>query len=309
MVEFTPIADGLLFPEGPIFTSNGTVILVEIARSTVSEVDISTGDVRVLANCGGGPNGAAIGPDGNIYVCNNGGYTWNEIRGFRVPGPPDASDYIGGIIQKVDRNTGVVTNLYDRCGENRLTAPNDIVFDSEGGFWFTDIGKSRKRDMDLGGLYYATPDGSYISEAVFPLLSPNGVGLSPEGDRVYVADTHPGRLWAWELSGPGKIRPTGLGPGGADLLWGFDGDQMLDSLAIDAEGNVCVATLVTGAISIVSASGQLRGQITLPEYDQFVTNICFGGDDLRTAFITSSGRGYLYSANWETPGLALPFNV
>jgi gluconolactonase len=308
MAPFTLITDQLHFPEGPIATSNGNVIVVEIRSGNLSEVDTKTGDGRVIARCGGGPNGAAVGPDGHIYVCNNGGFIWHDRGGLMAPGQqPD--DYIGGRIQRVDPATGSVTDLYTECGGHPLRGPNDIVFDDNGGFWFTDLGKTRDRDTDRGGLYYAQPDGSSITEVVYGLVTPNGVGLSPDGARLYVAETGPGRVWAWDIAGPGQVASGGMGPGGAQLLWGFDGFQLLDSLAVDGEGNVCVATLITGAISVISPDGALVEQILLPEHDVFVTNICFGGDDRRTAYITSSGRGRLYSTTWATPGLELAYNL
>jgi len=308
MAQFELITDRLAFPEGPIATSDGQVVLVEIKSGHLSRVDPATGTVTRVADCRGGPNGAAVGPDGRIYVCNNGGFAWHDIEGIVAPGP-QPPDYIGGRIQQIDLDTGAVADVYDRVGDYPLRGPNDIVFDAQGGFWFTDLGKSRDRDMDLGGLYYATPDGQQIKEVVYPLIQPNGVGLSPAGDKVYVAETTPGRVWAWDVVAPGQVAESGQGPGGAQLLWGFDGYQLLDSLAIDSEGNVCVATLVAGCISVISPDGKLTDQVGPPEHDFFVTNICFGGADLRTAYVTSSGRGRLYSTTWPVPGLKLNYNI
>lgn len=237
------VASGLKFPEGPISLRDGGVLLVEIRRGTLSRV-APGGEVSVVAELGGGPNGAAIGPDGAVYVCNNGGFEWHDRDGITAPGHQPA-DYIGGRIQRVSLD-GAVTDVYTACGGRPLRGPNDLVFDEHGGFWFTDLGKSRERDSDTGALYYARPDGSSIVEVVHPLVQPNGVGLSPDGTRLYVAETGPGRVWCWDLAGPGRVRRTGRGPGGARLLHGFAGHQMLDSLAVDGDGNVCVATLITG---------------------------------------------------------------
>ena len=70
------LATGLQFPEGPIAMDDGSVLLVEIARGTLTRVR-ADGLVQVVADLGGGPNGAAIGPDGAVYVCNNGGFQWH----------------------------------------------------------------------------------------------------------------------------------------------------------------------------------------------------------------------------------------
>ena len=309
-IPMRAIATGLQFPEGPVALRDGSVLLVEIRRGTLSRV-APDGRVEVVAELGGGPNGAAIGPDGAAYVCNNGGFVWHDRDGITAPGhqPPD---YIGGRIQRVvleGPEAGTVTDLYTACDGRPLRGPNDIVFDTDGGFWFTDLGKSRDRDGDTGALYHARPDGSSITEVVHPLVQPNGVGLSPDGSRVYVAETGPGRVWSWDVAGPGRLTPAadGVGPGGARLLHGFAGYQMLDSLGVDGDGNVCVATLVTGAVSVLAPDGTLLRQVPVPEPDPFVTNICFAGADSRTAWVTSSGRGILYTLDWPSAGLDLAF--
>ncbi|TQM11952.1 gluconolactonase [Pseudonocardia kunmingensis] len=307
-----PVTTGLQFPEGPIALRDGSVLLVEIKRGTLSRV-APDGRVSVVAELGGGPNGAAIGPDGAAYVCNNGGFEWHERNGITAPGRQPA-DYIGGRIQRVvldGPGAGTVTDLYTSCDGRPLRGPNDIVFDADGGFWFTDLGKARARESDTGALYYARPDGSSITEVVHPLVQPNGVGLSPDGSRVYVAETGPGRVWCWDVPGPGRVQPAegGVGAGGARLLHGFAGYQMLDSLAVDGDGNVCVATLVTGAVSVLAPDGTLLRQVPVPEPDPFVTNICFAGADSNTAYVTSSGRGVLYALEWAGAGLDLAFTA
>src|SRR5689334_16747133 len=140
MAAMREIASGLQFPEGPIAMSDGSVILVEIQRGTLSRVD-PQGRVEVIGECGGGPNGAALGPDGAVYVCNNGGFAWHEIQGLLIPGNA-AKDYTTGRIERVDINTGKFERLYDKIGDNRLSGPNDIVFEKSGAFWFTDLGKN-----------------------------------------------------------------------------------------------------------------------------------------------------------------------
>jgi gluconolactonase len=307
-----PVATGLQFPEGPIALRDGSVILVEIKRGTLSRVT-PDGEVSVVAELGGGPNGAAVGPDGAVYVCNNGGFEWHQRGPLTAPGHQPA-DYRGGSIQRVvldGPDAGSWTDLYTECDGHPLRGPNDIVFDAAGGFWFTDLGKSRARDSDTGSLYYARPDGSSIVEVVHPLVQPNGVGLAPDGSRVYVAETGPGRVWAWDLAGPGRIKPIegAFGPGGGTLLHGFAGYQMLDSLGVDGDGNVCVATLITGAVSQIAPDGTLLRQVPVPEPDPFVTNICFAGAGSRTAFVTSSGLGVLYEVEWPTEGLDLAFSA
>lgn len=298
------IARGLRFPEGPVALRDGTVVVVEIQGGTLARVG-PDGAVTRFADCGGGPNGAALGPDGALYVCNSGGFDWAVREGLTLPAG-QAADYSGGSIQRVTFD-GSVTTLYTEVGGNLLRGPNDIVFDRAGGFYFTDLGKRRERDSDRGGLYYATPDGARIEEIAYPLTEANGVALSPDESRVYVAETITGRVWYWEIDSPGRIRQDGPGPAGGTLLCGLPGFQRLDSMAVDAEGNVCVATLETGAITVLSQEGAVREVLGPPEHDSHVTNICFGGPQLRTAYITASGLGRLYAADWHCPGLELNF--
>jgi gluconolactonase len=302
-MSFREIARGLGFPEGPVCLPDGSVLVVEIRRGTLSRV-APDGAVTVVAHLDGGPNGAAIGPDGAVYVCNNGGFEWHEAGGIVLPGNQPTS-YQGGSIQRVELATGRFRTLYTACEGRPLRGPNDLVFDAQGGFWFTDHGKTRPRDRDRTGVFYALPDGSSIREVIFPLDAPNGIGLSPDGRRLYVAETHTGRVFWWEIAGPGVVRPNPLSPNGGHLLIGLPGMQLLDSMAIDAEGNVCVATLVNGGITIISPDGSRSQHVPMP--DLLTTNLAFGGPDLQTAYITLSGTGRLVAAPWPTRGLRLAF--
>jgi gluconolactonase len=300
------LASGLRFPEGPVWLSDGSVALVEIARGTVTLV-APDGALRVLAEPGGGPNGLAVGPDGQFYVCNNGGFTWTEVDGVLRPGlqPPD---YSGGRIERVDPRSGAVTRLYDQCDGHALRGPNDIVFDRDGGFYFSDLGKLRPRDRDWGGVYYARADGSFIVEVAYFLLTPNGVGLSPDGRTLYVAETETARLWAFDLEQPGVARRQKTALHGGRFVCGLGGFQRFDSLAVDADGNICVATLVTGAVTVISPAGEVLRQVPFP--DPHTTNICFGGADLATAYVTLSGTGELVELPWEgAAGLPLAHGV
>jgi gluconolactonase len=305
------VTDGLRFPEGPVAMPDGSVIVVEIHAGRVTRV-APDGAKDVVAETGGGPNGAAVGPDGKLYICNNGGFLWTDLGGMLLPFGPDMvsqpEDYSGGSIQRVDLDTGAVETLYTECDGIPLKGPNDIVFDSSGGFWFTDHGKIRAREEDRVALYYARSDGASIVEAAFPLHAPNGVGLSPGGDRLYVAETHTARLWAWDVTAPGQIAKTAPFGAGGTLVAGLPSFQPFDSLGVEADGNVCVATLVAGGISVISPDGDVEF-VPVPEEfaDPFVTNICWGGDDMRTAYLTLSGTGRLLACEWPRPGLALAY--
>lgn len=292
------IATGLRFPEGPIAMADGSVLVVEMERGTLSRV-MPDGTVTVIARPGGGPNGAAMGPDGAIYLCNNGGLKWNENKGLLIPGET-SDDYNGGRIERVDLSTGKVEIIYTECNGRKLSGPNDIVFDAEGGMWFTDQGKYYETHKDHGAIYYAKVDGSFISRQAAKLETPNGIRLSRDGKYIYFSETITGRIWAYNI-----VKPGVLDPASKRLVIGLPGFQLFDSFAIDNNGNICAATLINGGITIVSPDGS---QIQhLPIDDMLTTSICFGGKDLKTAFITLGGTGQLVTMEWNTSGQPLNF--
>ncbi len=303
-MELREITTGLRFPEGPIALPDGSFLVVEIERGTLTRV-AADGGTEVVATPGGGPNGAAIGPDGKCYLCNNGGFEWHEDdEGLRPV--LQAKDYSGGRIERVDLHTGEVEVLYTHAGGIALKGPNDMVFDSHGGLWFTDLGKVRVHDQDRGRVFYAKTDGSECREVIYPMVMPNGIGLSADETRLYVAETEPCRLWEFEITAPGEVRKEPWpSPHGGRLLAGPGGYQRFDSLALDADGNVCVATLINGGITVISPDGARVEHIPMP--DRYTTNICFGGPELRTAFITLSMSGRLVATEWPRPGLALQY--
>ena len=253
-LELELVAEGLQFPEGPVAMADGSVALVEMRAGRVSRV-APDGKIDVVAETGGGPNGLAVGPDGALYVANNGGaFTFHLVDGMTVVGPAPA-EHKGGSIQRIDLATGAVTTLYTHCGERALRSPNDLVFDKQGGFWFTDVGSGRSDCRLYGGLFYATPDGASIVRARDRMLSPNGVGLSPDEKVVYVADTVVGRLWAFDVADPGRLAPppNPMTPG--RVIATLPGYQLLDSLALEAGGKICVGTLVNGGVTLFDPEG------------------------------------------------------
>lgn len=298
-MEFEVVVDGLQFPEGPIWMQDGSIILVEIARGTLTRV--WNGRSEVIATLGGGPNGAAIGPDGAVYVCNNGGFEWRQWNNLLVPAGT-AADYTTGRIERVDLRTGRFERVYDNINGHRLGGPNDIVFDRQGRFWFTDLGKRFERTRDLSGLYYAKPDGSGLTEAAYGFVSLNGVGLSPDETTVYCAETDTARLHAFPLSAPGVVDAANGGRG--RVVCTLPGHQPLDSLAVEADGRVCAATILNGGLTVISPDGA-HEHIACP--DILTTNVCFGGADMRDAYITWSGTGRLVKTRWPRPGLTLNF--
>jgi gluconolactonase len=306
-MQITEITGDLKFPEGPVAMDDGSVIVVEIWSGEITRVK-PDGSKHTVAKPGGGPNGAAIGPDGHLYVCNNGSnFEMNLVNGLMIPGhtPPE---HKGGWIERINISTGKVERLYSECDGKKLMTPNDLVFDTTGGFWFTDHASNNAERRLHGGLYYAKADGTKITKVLRELTSPNGVGLSPDGKHVYYAETMPGRLWELPLSAPGVAAvPGGFTP--ANFVGAYPGLAYFDSLGVQADGAVCIATILAGGISTFWPGTSPAKFEHTPFPDILCTNICWGGKDMRTAFVTMSSTGKLARCDWRSPGLRLAYNA
>ncbi|MEY4068545.1 MAG: hypothetical protein RLZZ332_881 [Actinomycetota bacterium] len=295
---------GLTFPEGPVACDDGSVLVVEMFGERITRIN-PDGSTSVVAEVPGGPNGLAECADGSLIVCNNGGsFTAIDLGGLILPGPFDPARHTGGRIERVNPKTGQITRLYDSCDGHPLRGPNDLVLDGKGGFYFTDHGIRHERSGDRTSIYYAKLDGSMIKEVVFPVEAPNGIGLSPDGTKLYYAETHAARVWVRDIVQPGEVTPV-TPFDTRHLLWASPTLVYLDSLAVDGDGNVCVATIAPagGGVTVISPEGKVVRFVA--SGDVMTTNICFGGPDLRTAYITRSGVGDVVATQWASPGLAL----
>jgi gluconolactonase len=304
----------------------------------------------------GGPNGLAVGPciDGKVqlYVCNDGGFDWVQL-----PPPPaepkllisttEPENYLGGSLQRVSLDPGgpIRDTLFTETSQPPawpptqpekwdppfpLRGPDDLVLDKEGGIWLSDFGKQQLRSVDkqqlhsskdVTGVYYVAPDGSSMRQAIYPLTCSNGIALSPDGEWLYVALSFERRVLKYKVGPGGTFEPNPKTLDGSYLVTGaFEGSSVLDSMAVDAEGNLYVATMipqgsdpsVNGGITVVSPDGKHVEfiEISLPNGVPcpLPSNICFGGDDMKTAYVTCGGSGFLVKMPAEIPGLKLNYN-
>ncbi len=283
-------ADGLAAPEGPVCMGDGSVIVVEIAAGRVTRC-WGDGRKETVATPGGGPNGAAVGADGALYVCNNGGIDHEKMCHASGVGHE-------GRIERIDLSSGRVERVYEHCDGEALSAPNDLVIDADGSIWFSDLGKFRERSHELGGIFHAQADGSAIRCLHRGVTGFNGVGLSPDGGTLYVAETFTGRLLGFDTRAGKAAGPwlVGRAPG----LTGFD------SLAVTEAGNICVACPSDAQIASFTPDGAVT---IVPLPAEMTTNIAFGGTDSRTAFVTETHGGLLLRVRWTEPGLRLAFNA
>jgi len=293
--EFELLADGLAFPEGPVAMPDGSVILVELLGGKIARV--WDGKKEVVCDIGGGPNGAQLGPDGALYVCNNGGADPVNFR-FADPNAP-------GRIERVDLSTGKVERILDSVDGVPLSAPNDLVFDKHGGMWFTDYGKTLAECYSRGGVFYLSPDGKVAKAITRAGTSFNGIGLSPDGEWLQFVHHDAARLYRLKIVGPGEVEmePEATKPHPEYVASGI-GDAHFDGLAVTQSGNVVIGTNHTGGLTTISQDGTVSF-MKLP--DAMVTNIAFGGGDMRDAFVTLTTTGRLVKLRWDEPGLMLNF--
>ena len=253
----------------------------------------------------GGPNGLAAGPDGCLILCNNGrAFTPVDLGGVIVPGPFDQERYHGGLIQRLDAD-GSVHDLYTNCAGRPLRAPNDLVLDAHGGFYFTDHGivDGHARTSDLSSIYYARCDGSDIHEVAFPAASPNGIGLSPDGETLYYAETFTGRIFRRRVVEPGvladasrvrRVDAAVLAPGPA-----------VPRLARRRRRGLGVRRNAAPGRDHVRVPGRPVGRGDQPPTTRSPRTCASAAPELRTAYVTLSGTGRVVTLDWPRPGLRL----
>ena len=329
-MEMRFVAENLDFPGGLLVLDDGDVLVAEVSGGVLTRIR-ADGTRSEFARTGGAPTAAALGPDRAIYVCNNG--TPRAVReklpdGRTAYRPPRAGEVpaAGGQIQRVGAN-GEVSTVYRECEGRPLMAPANLVFDRQGNFYFSDMGafagplrdsgvSTESKHLSVlrmagdvarrpgGSIYYASPDGRMITEILHPMVAPNGVALSPDEMTLYVGESGTGRVWAFEVPAPGRVgkrRCLGVVPGRRPLNFSW-----CEGLTVDALGDVLAATVVNGGITTFSPHG---GEIEhVATGDPLTSNLCFGGPDGRTLFVTLGGTGRLvaYEA-WPTVGHKLNF--
>ena len=285
---------GYGFPEGPAQGPDGLVYLVEMGGRAVSRFG-PDGKREKLADIDGTPGAVAWGLDGAMYVPNQGNLDFVDGR------PRGASEgNVSGSIDRVTRD-GVVTCLYRDCGDELLIAPNDIVFDPEGGFYFTD---SEHGDFfqdpiqwPKGRVFWAAADGSEIRKVATDYELPNGIAIKNDGKTLLVCETLTFTVWAHDIRGPGEVGPRRLY---AKLPDG----HMPDGCAVDSDDHLVVAAVRAGALVHFGPDGDLIKRI--PTEDTDVTNCCFIGDQRTTLIATEGFLGRVVAFEWERPGM-VPF--
>jgi gluconolactonase len=289
-------ATTVAFLEGPAVATDGVVYFSDILNNRILRFDPRTRERSVWRTPSGRANGLLFDAQGRLLACEG-----NEF------GPNDGNRRI----TRTDMATGQVEVLTDRFDGKRYNAPNDIAARSNGQIFFTDPCYDDRTTMELDhdSVYRIDVDGSVHRILTQPdIQRPNGIALSPDEKTLYLVDSCPiiggnRKIWAFDLSAAGE-------PSHQRLLFDFAPGRGGDGMAVDRMGNLYVAagifrprgphesTDVPTGIWIIRPDGKLLGRLPIPE--DVITNVTFGGDDLRTLYITAGKT--LFTTRTAIPG-------
>lgn len=268
----TVLISGYDSPEGPAFDRDGNLYFVNWESSSIVKLT-PDGVASEFFNTGGIPAGLAFHRDGSLYVA-------------------DEGKDIHGVLRIAAGAATVVVNAYQGTP---LNGANDLVFDHEGILYFSDPWGS-SGENPIGGFYRYFPDGP-LEQIDRNLAFPNGVALAPDGSAVYLAETYRNRILRYPIAADGAVGKR------EDFAFLPEGGSGPDGMAFDEAGNLYVAHYGGGRVAIFGPGGDLLDEIRIPGAN--VTNVAFGGHDLRTLVITDVETASLYTTRVETPGLRL----
>jgi gluconolactonase len=287
--------EGELITEGPVWTGE-EVLFTHIRRSRILRYDHRSGGISEWRSGTNRTNGLCFDAHGRLFGCCSGG---RSIVRFDADG----------------KNTVIA----DKLDGKRLNTPNDLAIDRQGRIWFTNPindgnwDKSEVKELDHQSVLCAIPqgDGSYsVKRVTLDTTQPNGILVSPDQRTLYVAESGYARgrnreLRAYPIQDDGTL-------GAYDTLftWGEDARGLhrgIDGMCLDAEGNI-IATNgweVSGPgpmLTVFSPTGRVLE--THPIACNRPTNVCFGGSDMTTVFVTST-NGHFFRAKTDRVGWAM----
>jgi gluconolactonase len=276
--ELEQVGTGTTWAEGPVWLPERRAVRYsDIPGNRIMEFSEETGELTVYADQVEYTNGRTLDLDGSVIQCSH---------GRRVVERDDGHD---------------VTTIVSHWNDARLNSPNDVVVKSDGTIWFSDPSYGIERDTEghLGELEYGDryvfrfePDTGRLDPVVIDVEQPNGLAFSPDESVLYVADSSIDPAGA-----PNPARPGGHAIHAYDVFEGRHakngrtfaevGPGLPDGFRVDVAGNVWTSSL--DSVQVFSPAGELIERIPVPEK---IANVCFGGDDLRTLFITASTSLY-----------------
>ncbi len=253
------ISMGHTFTEGPAWSHDGYLLFSDVPQAKIWKVVAGqeSSQKTLFREDSGGANGNYLDRKGNLYTC--------EVHNRRLT--------------RTDKK-GRIAVLIDQWDGKRLNATNDVVVRKDGHIYFTDPAfgsREDTRELDFYGVFHLTGKGE--AEVIArPKGRPNGIGLSPDGRILYVANTDERRLYAYDLDKDGSAHNERV------LIDGIDGPP--DGITVDENGNIYVTA---GDLPVYSSGGKLLHTIEMPER---ATNCTFGDADLTTLYITARTSVY-----------------
>ena len=245
-------ATGFTFPESPVFGRDGDLYLVNFKDTVINKVS-PKGKVSIVVDVGAYNNGAIFDRAGNLYIASSG---------------------LGAILM-LDTAKKLKTESSTSDGDS-LLGPNDMAWDNAGRLYFTDPKGSSEGNL-IGGVHYIGKDG-VTHRFAGGLAYPNGIAFSLDKKYLYITETSMNRLLRYDVHADGTA-------GARKVIFDFPKDSVPDGMKIDAEGNFWVAVHSLGEIWRISPSGARLGTVKLPT--RYVTNLVFGGPDMKTMYVTA----------------------
>ena len=256
------LAGGFKFTEGPAADAKGNIFFTDIPNNRIHKWSLE-GKLSTFRENSGGANGLYFDKKGNLLACEGGGRRLVSIN-----------------------PKGEVTELAAKYQNKKFNSLNDLWIDPKGGVYFTDPRYGRRDNLDQDGehVYYLAPDRKSVVRVIDDMVRPNGIIGTRKGKRLYVADHGGKKTFVYTINKDGTLSKKKLfAPEGSD------------GMTIDNEGNIY---LTTNVVAVYNKNGEKIETIKVPEGP---ANVCFGGKDKKTLFITA--RTSLYSVRMRVKGL------
>ena len=257
------LAGGFKFTEGPAADADGNVLFSDIPNNRIHKWSID-GKLTTFRENSGGANGLLFDKKGNLLVCEGGSRRLVSIS-----------------------PQGEVTVLADRYRGKKLNSPNDLWIDRKGGIYFSDPRYGRRDDLEQDGehVYYLSADRKSLIRVIDDMPSrPNGILGTPDGKLLYATDRGGGKTYVYKINADGTLSNKKV-----------FAPEDTDGMTVDNRGNVYLAN--GRVVSVYNSAGEKIETIEAPEGP---ANVCFGGKDRKTLFITA--RTSLYSVRMRVKG-------
>jgi gluconolactonase len=269
------LAGGFKFTEGPAADAQGNIFFTDISNNRIHKWSLD-GTLSTFREDSGGANGLFFDKKGNLLACEGG-----RRR-----------------IVSIDAK-GNVTVLADKYDNKQFNSPNDLWLDPQGGVYFTDPYYGPATDLEQKGqyVYYLSPDRKKLIKVIDDLLKPNGIIGTSDGKFLYVTDHGGDKTFIYTINPDGTLSDKKL----------FAAESS-DGMTIDNIGNIYLTSMSSSTlshydtgpnpVSVYNSKGEKIETILIPERP---ANVCFGGPDKQTLFITAQTS--LYAVKMRVKGL------